>query len=253
MTDTMETNFGTATPRQRYALFCITKKDYRKVELSKEEASKMIADLQTEQKEKGSEKARKQTVKTAEIFMDKDQMREEFLPIWGKDSKMVEWSVKNHSGFKLSDGKAIMLDKPHIETNFCFGYSTCGQGPEMSECFKTHDNFKKNKESWFILENIQRFEREFRYPEPDYLLVLSKYYDRGNIWGYNWVSEGRLEEFIDRVAFGREYVVCRNENDIDLIKRAITAHKQTFVKRLERYVKRYGTSKLKSWTYWIDE
>ena len=109
----------------------------------------MIADLQTEQKEKGSEKARKQTVKTAEIFMDKDQMREEFLPIWGKDSKMVEWSVKNHSGFKLSDGKAIMLDKPHIETNF-----------------------------WFILENIQRFEREFRYPEPDDLLVLSKYYDR---------------------------------------------------------------------------
>jgi len=40
----MEAN--TATNRQRYALFCITKKDYRTVVISKEEASKLISEAQ---------------------------------------------------------------------------------------------------------------------------------------------------------------------------------------------------------------
>lgn len=36
---------NTATPRQRFALYCITKKDYRNVKLSKEEADKLIKEL----------------------------------------------------------------------------------------------------------------------------------------------------------------------------------------------------------------
>lgn len=40
----MEQN-NTATPKQRWALYCITKKDYRNVVLSKEEAAKLIQEL----------------------------------------------------------------------------------------------------------------------------------------------------------------------------------------------------------------
>ena len=40
----MEQN-NTATPRQRWALYCITKKDYRNEILSKEEAAKLIKEL----------------------------------------------------------------------------------------------------------------------------------------------------------------------------------------------------------------
>lgn len=36
---------NTATTRQRWALYCITKKDYRNIVLSKEEAAKMIQEL----------------------------------------------------------------------------------------------------------------------------------------------------------------------------------------------------------------
>lgn len=54
----METN-NTATSRQRYALFCITKKDYRNTIISKEEASRLIADAQQQsnyqKKPKGSD------------------------------------------------------------------------------------------------------------------------------------------------------------------------------------------------------
>ena len=41
----METTFIPATKRQLWALFCITKNDYRNKNLSKDEASKLIAEL----------------------------------------------------------------------------------------------------------------------------------------------------------------------------------------------------------------
>lgn len=43
-------DFGTATARQRWALYLLTKKDYRQVNLSKEDASQLISQLN---KEKG--------------------------------------------------------------------------------------------------------------------------------------------------------------------------------------------------------
>lgn len=48
---------NTATPRQRWALYCITKKDYRNEVLSKEEAAKLIKELGDPQyKKKNSKK-----------------------------------------------------------------------------------------------------------------------------------------------------------------------------------------------------
>ena len=43
----MESKYGTATARQRWALYCITKKDYRETMLSKEEAAELIKKLGT--------------------------------------------------------------------------------------------------------------------------------------------------------------------------------------------------------------
>lgn len=47
---------NTATPRQRWALFCITKKDYRNEILSKEEAAKLIKELGNPNYKKASKK-----------------------------------------------------------------------------------------------------------------------------------------------------------------------------------------------------
>ena len=48
---------NTATSRQRWALYCITKKDYRNVELSKEEATKLIQELGNKDYQKKSKKS----------------------------------------------------------------------------------------------------------------------------------------------------------------------------------------------------
>lgn len=47
---------NTATPRQRWALFCITKKDYRDEILSKEEAARLIKELGDPNYKKASKK-----------------------------------------------------------------------------------------------------------------------------------------------------------------------------------------------------
>lgn len=52
----MEQN-NTATPRQRWALYCITKKDYRNEILSKEEAARLIKELGTTGYKKSSKKS----------------------------------------------------------------------------------------------------------------------------------------------------------------------------------------------------
>ena len=53
---------NTATPRQRWALFCITKKDYRNEILSKEEAAKMIQELGNPNYKKAKTIAKSKTI-----------------------------------------------------------------------------------------------------------------------------------------------------------------------------------------------
>jgi len=57
----MEQN-NTATPRQRWALYCITKKDYRNEILSKEEAAKLIQELGTPNYKKALKIAKSKTI-----------------------------------------------------------------------------------------------------------------------------------------------------------------------------------------------
>jgi hypothetical protein len=42
------------------------------------------------------------------------------------------------------------------------------------------------------------------------------------------------------------------EEDVQKIKVALEEEKEKFKKRLVTYLKKYGTSKLKVWTYWRD-
>jgi len=53
---------NTATPRQRWALYCITKKDYRNEILSKEEAARLIKELGDPNYKKASKKTKEESL-----------------------------------------------------------------------------------------------------------------------------------------------------------------------------------------------
>ena len=138
----MENNFGTATYKQRWALFCLTKKDYRQVNISKEDASELIAKYKESKggdlKPKTSQNKADNTQKYVEVSTE--DLRAEFAKIWSKDTRMVEWCIKNHStNIRLSNGKIICFDKPTIQTDFWVGYGH-GACREYEEATKMQNN-----------------------------------------------------------------------------------------------------------------
>jgi hypothetical protein len=73
-------------------------------------------------------------------------------------------------------------------------------------------------------------------------VYLRKTYDKGN--------------FVDFVAGGNGYeykeMVLATEQDLEIIKKGVQAQLENLKKRCAAYWKRFGGSKLKTWTYWAD-
>jgi hypothetical protein len=69
---------NSATPRQRWALYCITKKDYRNEILSKEEAAKLIQELGTPNYKKASKIVKNKTIADELLDYLKDHIDEMF-------------------------------------------------------------------------------------------------------------------------------------------------------------------------------
>lgn len=253
------TDFGSATPRQRWALYCITKKDYREVCISKEEASEMIANYKSgkDTQNKGENKANKAQKVCKYRELSKEELREEFLRVWGKDVKMVEWSVKNHpTSIRLSSGKVIVFDKKYIETEFWIGYSDCGQGRTYDEANRQQEGICANMEKYFIAKNMQEVKSLLeKAKNPEYSIYICDQYDRKD--GHNFVNfylfDREWGDSFERTQrFSKNFHKVENSEDIALIRWAIEQDAQKFEKRLKTYLKRFGTKKLRCSTYWLD-
>lgn len=115
---------NTATARQRWALYCITKKDYRDVELSKEEAARLIKELGDPNYKKTS---KSKTIKS----QLEDYLVEHFDEIW----KACGESLKLKS--------IVKEDKPEDQNPRKYAFIGFGCGITY---FKYRKNNKKAEE-----------------------------------------------------------------------------------------------------------
>ena len=136
---------NTATPRQRWALFCITKKDYRNEILSKEEAARLIKELGTPDYKKKSNKTLSQ-----ELL---DYLKEHF-------DEMFAEAVKSLSV------KSILEDDDHVPADKKKRYAFIGFG-----CGITYFKYRKNKKR---AEEINKAQSKFRFGEIE-KMFLSKF------------------------------------------------------------------------------
>ena len=127
---------NTATPRQRWALFCITKKDYRNEILSKEEAARLIKELGTPDYKKKSNKTLSQ-----ELL---DYLKEHF-------DEMFAEAVKSLSV------KSILEDDDHVPENKKRRWAMVGVG-----CGITYFKYRKNNKR---AEEINKAQSKFRFGE----------------------------------------------------------------------------------------
>jgi hypothetical protein len=135
---------NTATPRQRWALYCITKKDYRNEILSKEEAAKLIQELGNPDYKKASKVAKSLS---SELL---DYLKEHFDEMFGE-------AVKS-----LSLKSVIVEDTPKDSKQYAFIGFGCGI---------TYFDYRKNNKK---AEEINKAANQFHYNEIE-KMFLSKF------------------------------------------------------------------------------
>ena len=140
------------------------------------------------------------------------------------------------TGIRFPEG-VYLFQKPRIENDFCFR----DEGPEY-DYYKELCNDKKLLEEHFIAHNMEQV-REPKEGETMYIIKDS------------WSTDGRVYIRWADYPFGaangqivRE-ATEREEQEYRLQLRAVRAE---FGKRIDKYLKRFGTSKLHIWSYWAD-
>ena len=137
------------------------------------------------------------------------------------------------------------LEKPRIETSFCFGE----HGFDADE--KSHMAYvAKNNEDYFRRENLRDLKkyidvlgyRESEYYNPA-VTVCCPYRDKPGIVSMSIGSAW------DRCGNPVEEV---SEEDRERLLEGCIRLFDAFEKRVNAYLKRYGLSKVRSWTYWAD-
>lgn len=155
--------------------------------------------------------------------------------------------IKPYRAIKVRDGMFISFNKPEIEKQFCFGWSSYG-GTSEEEANEMCANFGEKE---FRESNIDRLKREYerkskiidRYKQ---VSIAPKYYGETPIYyivnPFNPPSEGEVRLTEEETSKLRERF---HDVTDDIIS--------DFDKRINSYLKRYGLSKIRKWTYWADE
>ena len=153
---------------------------------------------------------------------------------------------------ELENGGLVALDKPSIEKDFCFGYSLSRYDSEDYDRATEAADAAMEKEDYFIRENMEqvdqyicwlRNENRLAYRGKKYGAALenSKIYGVREFSGY--------DKWNDRIPDGWEPL---SDADRAAMLNGYKELRKAFEKRLKAYLKRYGLSKVHSWTYWQD-
>ena len=186
-----------------------------------------------------------------------DEAKAEYVKVWKNDEKMIKFCQNELSNaVKLSDGRIVVVKKQRLDTEFCFGYSTCGQGAEYEEANEAA-HVASTSENYFREQNLKDFNDKIALLKTDKeeSWYMDAYLIQSNYSGCGLVNIHQVVG-LQRSAFKDQrwgtYVEIP-EADRKLIIEMYEEEKEKMSKRIDTYLKRYGLSKLHVWTYWQDE
>ena len=181
----------------------------------------------------------------------KDLYKKLISEYW-KDAKMVDHCVKSAAYIvELENGDITEIEKPHIETRFCFGYGYCGVSTE--EDYRNAADmmhYADTHEDYFISENMKDINGYIESLKDDKIRVFKYVHYCGkcdirlkSIGFYRY-----YEEPANNLVDCKELTIQERQALID----GYEIVKKQFEKRLQTYLKKYGLTKLKTWTYLSD-
>jgi hypothetical protein len=201
--------------------------------------------------------------------IDKEMLREQFAKTWS-DPGMIKYCTEKVAAVAiLPRGEIITVDKQRIEKRFCFGES----GYDFDEAVSKAAHARKS-ENYFKTENMKHF-REWIASLTDALDTNSSY--RLTIGSKEYTGQPddcklgyiRFEKLSDVIEAcggscylselpGKELTINRRScrvatpEEIKLILIAYEAAAAAHEKKVDSYLKRYGMTKVETWTYWRD-
>ena len=201
--------------------------------------------------------------------VDREALRAQFCKAWD-DPRMIDFCVNKVAAVAvLPSGEIITVDKQSIEKDFCFGES----GYDYDEAQKSAAHARKS-ETYFKARNMEHFDRwiadlmEARNMSGHYALVIGskQYIGQTDDCKLAFVEFVRLSDVIDAcggscyleelpgkmLTIRGSYRRVATPEEIDLITDAYKQARAAHEKKVDAYLKRYGTSKVHAWTYWLD-
>lgn len=164
------------------------------------------------------------------------------LEEWAKVQQDPDYIMKAYeSAVKLADG-VVLFNHPKIKTEFCFR----DEGPDY-EFYKELGSDENLLRDYFIRENMD----QNGIAEPD---------ENTDMYIVKYAGEYRPDRVYVQFCNCPEYLNLRREDTIriatdterSLYMAELARVRKAFRKRLDTYLKRYGTKKLHTWSYWAD-
>lgn len=191
-----------------------------------------------------------------------EEYMQEWQKVWPGDSSMLDYERKGFSGaVRLENGGILYFNKPHIETKFCFH----DEGPDY-EFYKQLMNEDERLKAYFLRENMKDYDQDIEelseahewdsheglYIKNKRLYIQRRSYSSQteplNLWTWRTIDDWEVQA---HPSFYPD-IEPMTESDRQTILAGVRSEREKFEKRLNTYLKRYGTSKLHTWTYWAD-
>jgi len=181
------------------------------------------------------------------------EMHREILEreVW-KDARMVKYCVdKTAYIVELDNGDILPIEKPKMETRFCFGYSDSRCDTEDYDRANEAADHASKSQTYFKQQNLKDINRTIESlagKKPSrYVFCLSAPYT-------GQPKDSQLKDLrqVDPYRCNTPPEKITTENLARIID-GCKIVRQDFAKRIDAYLKRYGMSKVHTWSYWRDE
>ena len=201
--------------------------------------------------------------------ISKEELRAEFAKAWESDRMINYCTNKVAATAVLPTGEIITIDKESIKKDFCFGES----GYDFDEAQEAAAMARKSHE-YFKIQNMKHFKcwiddiTNAMDLHSNYRIIIGggAYYGQSEDCRLRHFEICLLTQVLDALggsAFleeipgkeitvdGRTGRVATNE-EAEIILNAYKEAAAKHEKKVDAYLKKYGTSKVNSWTYWRD-
>ena len=169
---------------------------------------------------------------------------------------------KTHHFVALSDGLMLTIERPKVETKFCCGEDDRGQGGEEpgTMAYARKMLADKKTETGFFRANVGKFDkymidcfgREAWRNAKDgrantaYSNIPAVVDYGGDFVNWDCIT---ANDYYPPIR-GHRVIRIMTDDDMRRMRHGYMLVRADFIKRVRAYWKRFGASKIKTWTYW---